>query len=130
MFRLKVFSCSYNEALLRHHMRQLSFQQSVVLILRCSCNHMIIQPLPQVLIELLHNLLSDSQWSCSNPSYQQVGTIIFILHTHTSSINSTDCGVGVDNHRLTCHAIHHVSRGQTTHFEYTSSHRSKGMYIV
>jgi len=30
MLRLKVLSCTYNEALLQHHMKQLSFQQSMV----------------------------------------------------------------------------------------------------
>ena len=34
-FRLKVFSCSYNEALLRHNMRKLSFQQSMVRVVGC-----------------------------------------------------------------------------------------------
>ena len=52
------------------------------------------QPLPQVLVELLHNLLSTSQWNCSNPSYQQVGTILIVLIL----LSSTDCGVDVVNH--------------------------------
>ncbi|XP_065896670.1 uncharacterized protein [Dysidea avara] len=69
---LKIFSCSCNIVILQDHLRKLSFQNSVFLL------------------ELLHDLLKQSNWTCTSPTYQQmVDWVSLIIDSHATQFVMT-----------------------------------------